>query len=278
MKSFIVLILLLVPSMAFGQADRIQVKNNAGSLTFITDIGRGISGNSTEDISPTNYLLWAESNDIDTLIDANTLDILLNTNTLSNDDAKELIHSLRIMKVSQSGTIKTRDVIQFDFVGSTTVTDKTNGKVEINVGGEDEDDVSNGWLTYMFFGSGGTKDKWLEVSANQNPSNETTLVVPFDVKLHAISWGNKENNADSKIRVTKNSTSSGTYVFQWTVSNKKHAYKSNIGPSNIYFDAGDRVRVYAKEYGDKEPDSLNIHLYFKVINNNTGEGGQGSGS
>jgi len=141
-------------------------------------------------------------------------------------------------------------------------------------------DVSNiegKFFVAHFFGSGTAKNLWLSSFASQQASDETTIVLPFDLKLLSLTFGNKKDSADSKIRITKNTIDEDDYEAEWTVEGFKFAWKSDFAASNITFDTGDRMRVYAKEDGTIDPEQLNIMLIFQITSSILGSGGVSSG-
>ncbi len=135
---YIIPLFLFFTHAAQAQTIRLQVKNNTSSPVFIDDIGRGVSASSTEDIDPTNYLLWAASEDIDTYIDNDTLDIIDLTFgtplTLTNEDAKSYIHELRISRLQRTGGQSFNQVRDIEFDGDVSVADLGNGHVKVSVG------------------------------------------------------------------------------------------------------------------------------------------------
>ena len=272
------LILLLITIPVFGSTpDRITIKNNAGSITTIADIGRDIAASATEDLDLRNAPDFAASVDIGTLIDADTIDILLNTIVLSNDDAKELLRSFRIMKVSESNTVKTRDVTQIDFIGNVGVTDQGNGKVEVNVDGSLN--PIGKLMGFTFFKNGDASNVWLRFNSSSSASNEVPFIAPYAVKLVSATWVNERDGQDTDVEFYKN----GVLALTWQVRNKRSAYDSTL---TFNVAAGDRVSVYMRKVGeeaddddddDDEPSSPVIQTLFQITDSAASSGGQATG-
>jgi hypothetical protein len=247
---------------------RMQVKNNTGSVVSITDIGRDVAASATESIDLRNAGDFAGSANIDTLINSNTLDIILDGVTLSNDDAKELLHSFRILKILKSGSLIGRDVTEIDS-DNLTITSTGSGKVKINsatgIGG------SGGFIS--FWNDGGTENKWLRQENNHTepsgPFNEKKrmpYIWPFAGKVNALTFIVKNEpakGANVDIEIYRNYS----LIFTWQVRNRKWASKSN-GLTSLTFAAGDRLAVFAKKVNDLEKaDSVVFNLFYTFTDN-----------
>jgi len=138
----------------------------------------------------------------------------------------------------------------------------------------------------VFLDNGSTGNEWYKCYGENQPSNQSPYIVPFDCRLVGITYSNKNAGVDSDIEVWASALGDGTTktkVFDWTVNNKRIGYKTNFTTPYIEFDAGDKVSVYNDDNGTNGNDTRVI-LYLQILNNNTDEewenysGYQGGGS
>ena len=264
---FFIALFLVFSSASFAQEDRIQIKNNTSSDVFIEDVGRGVVASATESIDPANYLLYSVSEDIDDLIDANTVDILLNTVTLPNDEAKEIIHSLRINRVSKTSGTQVTDVLRTEFDGpSVSVTNEGNGTAKVTV---DLGITRVGHIfSKCFSRSGSAKNKWLGNDEKNISSNISPHPLVWDSTLIAASYTSSEDRSDVDIEIRAanlNAGNSDTLRYNWHIRDSR---TSVINTLSVDFNGGDKVGVYAKDMGEDAKDVV-VCLYFKVRTDNT---------
>jgi len=122
-----------------------------------------------------------------------------------------------------------------------------------------------------FMNESTTKNKWLEYMED-NSSDEVPFVVPFNVKLVAITFSNENYNKDTDIRIYSaevGSGSSNSLVHTWSIRDARVAGKTVFNPE-ITFDAGDKIAVYLKDAGS-DPKSPMVVLYFEKTNEVTGD-------
>jgi len=268
LQNFLALVFLTTTAQA-SSPGRLQVKNNTGSVVTVTDIGLDVAASATEDIDLREATQgWAASSDIDTLIDADTLDIVLDSVVLSNADAKEIIHSLRLLKVSEDSTVKTRDVNTVNFTGEVTVTDQGGGVVNVDIGSTTA--LAGRLLSYFFYNNGITSNKWLFFVSPSSPSNDTPFILPFNVEIISLTFSNEENNADADIQLYKN----GALLTTWEIRDKRTAFDSTL--SGVTLSAGDRLSAYLQNVDDS-PKSPTVEVIFQITNNTKTSGGQATG-
>lgn len=117
------------------------LENQTVSTIVVDDVGVPVPGSGTYDIQPQDYGYWAASVDIDTHLTSGDLILQRDGVDLSSDDAKELLHRLRILKVLNDSTLIKRDIIELDFDDSFDVTDGGYGRASISLSSESVTDV-----------------------------------------------------------------------------------------------------------------------------------------
>ncbi len=120
------------------------------------------------------------------------------------------------------------------------------------------------------------QNEWLEYYGDSKFSNQSHGVMPFRSKLVAITWSCKTSGADGEINVYSTPEGGGvspkTLDFQWTLTNKRTARKTNFA-SDIIFDAGDKIGIYFRDIGTN-PQNVSVVLYFEILTTNTEESGE----
>jgi len=257
------------PTSLFAQATAgsLEVKNNSVSPLYIEDIGRILTASSTAFIDETNWGLWAQSEDIDPLIDNDTIDILLHGIVLGNDRAREVIHGKRTFSVTKVGGADFEDILEVQFDGpSIAVSQVSPGVAKVTIG----DSVSTvvGKLFTQCWGEDKAGDKWIGAGTHQNKSNEVMLPLPWDSTLLAITFTNKERDADQLVNVWKvpfGGVTAKSLEFSWVLNTGvRAAVKNDLA---IDFDAFDKVSVFIEKDG-KEPKKVSVCLYFKIRTDN----------
>lgn len=244
-------------------AGRLTVKNNTASSVFIADIGRNIAASSTEEISPLNYLLWAASVDIDTLIMNNTLDIYRDNALLSNNRAREIVHSLRLLIARSQGVPITGDVIEID---TDTLSIVQNGANKIKINANPITGGSSGFVS--FFYDGGAENKWLrqennhtEKSGPGSSGKRMPFILPYAGRITALTFINKQEPNDpvnADIEIYKNYV----LITTWQIRGKKWASKTN-GLTSLTFWAGDNISVYLKKVsGADKPEDPLVNVFY----------------
>lgn len=110
-----------------------------------------------------------------------------------------------------------------------------------------------------------TKNRWLDYMEDKS-SDEIPFVVPFNVKMVAITFSNEVDDADTDVMVyhaAKDQGSTTTVKETWQVRSVRVAGKTIISPE-INLSAGDKIAVYLKNAGTS-PKSPTIVLYFQKI-------------
>ena len=100
-------------------------------------------------------------------------------------------------------------------------------------------------------------------------------------KLTDIPWSTLKNQLprmESKgyltkdIEIYKNGVAPGDVIFTWQIRNKRTAFKLN-GLSGVTYSAGDRILIFAKNFGSNDPVDVTIQVFFDTTNNPVTEGG-----
>jgi len=129
----------------------------------------------------------------------------------------------------------------------------------------------------MVFGEyGDASNKWLELYGDSRFSNQTLGVMPFKSKLIGITFSNRYSSRSTDIKIYSTPEGGGytpkTLDLTWSISSKRTARKT-IFATDIIFDAGDKIGVYAADTGSN-PYDVAVILYFVVIDEITSEGGE----
>lgn len=117
-----------------------------------------------------------------------------------------------------------------------------------------------------FIKAGGTSNSWLKLYGEKS-SDITPGIIPWNSKLTGITFSNAKDGADVgiKIFVVAEDDGSGplTTMYTWTLNNCRVARKTNFS-TDIVFDAGDKVAIFADDIGDN-PEDVTVVLYFVVV-------------
>lgn len=171
--------------------------------------------------------------------------------------------------VPQPTTIKVDDLITGTPVsGDTVIFDGTNWIAQPPSGS-----VIGISHQLMFGEQYEAKNEWLELFGDSRFSNQTFGVMPLKSKLVGITFSNRYNDRDTEVRIYSTpegaAVSPKTLDFSWLLNNTRTARKTNF-PTDIIFDAGDKIGVYLADKGS-EPYDVSVVLYFIAIDAVTGE-------
>jgi len=115
------------------------------------------------------------------------------------------------------------------------------------------------------------KNRWLShYGDNSNHSYNIPAVCPWASELVGITFSNKDNDADTRIKIYTSVEGNGkndSQKYDWTLYDVRTA--RNTSMTNVLFDAGEKVAVYLQDVGN-DPDYPVVTLYMKVTNDTPG--------
>lgn len=149
-----------------------------------------------------------------------------------------------------------------------------NLQQQVNQGPAAGEKTRGAIFTLIFVHEGGTsKDRWYCHHGDTGmTSDRTPAVLPWDCKLMAMTFSNRDDNSDVDLEiysVPENDTTQKDVEFVWQLRDCRVARKTNFSPE-ILFEAGDRVAVYAREAGI-DPDYSVLTMYLQILEDNSEE-------
>ena len=133
-------------------------------------------------------------------------------------------------------------------------------------------DAEGKLLQFGYFGTGTTKNKWLNVSHPSQPSDSTPHVVPWAGEIVGLSYGNENDNSDVDIEIYIN----GALAYTWDVRNKRTAWiVDSTGIASV--SQGDRISMFLRDAGNPDPKDPYGEVIVQVSTMPNGEGGTASG-
>ena len=120
---------------------------------------------------------------------------------------------------------------------------------------------------------GDASNDWLET--DDVPTNQTPIIIPFDCRLVALTFSNREETSKTELEIRCVAEGGGpgpsVLKYTWILDNIRTARKSNF-ISPITFLQGDMVAVFAKERGDdQEPCDVRLVAHFIITASNETE-------
>lgn len=201
---------------------------------------------------------------LDKLSAATQVDVDLSPfqNISTDDDVQAVLPEL-IPNAQVNDVDVTTQINSVDFRGNVSVTDEGNGNATITIGTASP----LGGIYALHFGdSGSVGNEYLENSISRRPTNEVPQIVPFNSKVIAYTYSNRDNDSDIDLKiysVAENSANSPTILKDaWVLRNARSARKTNF-PSDIVFNAGDKVTIYADDKG-VNPDDVAFTIYLQI--------------
>lgn len=128
--------------------------------------------------------------------------------------------------------------------------------------------VSGNLITFSGFGTGVTKNKYLNVEHPSNSSDSSPWVTPFNGNCIALSYTNSNSSTNTDVLFKVN----GTTQYTWQIRNKKTAYKV-LNSGMFSLSQGDRISIYLDDVTGTSPGDPNITFILSVTTLPDGEGG-----
>lgn len=245
-----------------------RLNNQTGSLVKISDVGDEVQASSFIDVPNYDRHKYADSIDIDPLVNGGTLVVEHPLGTLLNAfDGLCLIHEETYFHTSEVDTpsvaVVTERTKVVRYIGPPwMVTNPAPGYtyVELNLSNTAEGKEA----TYQFFNNGSNiQNKWLDHEGSNIPSDMTPGVVSANSKVRAITYSNDRDNTDIDIQIYRNGITPGDMIFAWQLRDCRLAYKTDFDGS-LPFNRGDTVRMFAKKVvggpGGQNPTKAVIKL------------------
>jgi len=114
--------------------------------------------------------------------------------------------------------------------------------------------------------TGAVGDEWLQ--SVDFPTNQTPIIVPFDCKLAALSFSNKDGGAKIDIEFYTVSESDGnspsTLIYTWSLDTVRTARKTNFSP-DVTFSQGDKLAVFARKItNETRPSDVTMTMHLLI--------------
>ena len=252
-----------------------KIVNNTGSAVPIKDVGDEVPASGFILIPNYDRHKFADSVDIDALLDAVTLSIEHNSIVLNAFDGKCLVHEETDYHTSEKDTpsisVVTQKTKVIRYIGSVwVVTNPAPGRTEVATTLSNTAEGKESSLE--FFDNGTVNDKWLNLVGANTPSDNTPGILSSNCKLRSITYTNAKNDTGGDIEVYKNGLTVPFIFFTWQIRDSRYAWKTN-GLDAITFSAGDRCRVFIRGIGGQtNPSKAVVILTFVNTDDILGEG------
>lgn len=224
------------------------LKNNTGSEVLIDDVGQSIQASGQITISVTDYILYANSTDVQTLIANATLTVNDGTSDLSAVEGANYIkypdnaNNILFTDTTSGLTSNTaREAIDEAALNADTALNTPRYTISLQHNGT----VSNN----TFFGY-----------SNLIPGDDTPIVIPIKSELTEFTFSNEKSGADYGLEFRKNSSTASVF-YSVSKDNTQFFNDSTISQS---FLAGDTIFVKYKDEGSNASD-VGIILFFKAV-------------
>jgi hypothetical protein len=230
------------------------LKNSTLAAVTVTDTGVTIPASSSYTIQPQDYLLWAGSTSITSLIGAPLI---------VNDGVNDLSTAAGLAYIKYPDLAEN---IRFK-----SDPERVNGFTakDIQLAIEEAKSSSIGSIYCLdFIRQGASGNTWLYNGDSGIPSNATPAVLPFNCKLvsAAIASDSGNRNFDINVNVVKAGTTTIDRTIVYQVRNARSYTKTDFQTANtaLNLSAGDRLGIYCQTQG-AAPSDLAVTLGFKVI-------------
>jgi len=143
--------------------------------------------------------------------------------------------------------------------------------VKVGTTGPQSDNVQPTFIMRFFKTSNNTKNVWLSyMSSSSTPSSEVPALTPWRMRFLGITYANNNPVSDIDLEIYKvsetDTTTPLTLMFKYEIRNARVARKTDLKPSNIIFEAGDKVAIYLNGVTNgSSPKNPNFDLHFEVI-------------
>ncbi len=108
-------------------------------------------------------------------------------------------------------------------------------------------------------------DAWLD--SDGRSTNESPQVIPWGCRLAGMTFTNANNSADTDVVVYKTAegaaASTAAIATTWQVRNARTARKTNYGPTDVTFVAGDKISIWMDDQGTN-PSGITVVMYFMI--------------
>jgi len=124
-----------------------------------------------------------------------------------------------------------------------------------------------------FTQEGSAGNKWLAVEGEDQFSNESPFIVPYNSDLIAITYSNKDAGTLANVRIFKSTLGDGninSLLFTWQMNTfRRVAFKTDI--SGVSVVPGDKIGVFVEFSSGLEPNNPVFQLYFQITGATTSE-------
>lgn len=255
----------------------VTLENTTVNDELIRASGQFVAAGSTITVQPKLYASYTEGvggNDQDLIDKITNGDFVIRVDGVPFADAANAIRFLSTFDftlVAKEGSVVSAANTVINFTGNVTVTETAPGVLEVGVGEKDDDDFKDTIFNVDFSGS---NDEWQKLGSEDNNSNETPYVFPFNCKLVAIGYSNKNSGTRFNLDLYKALADAGSNrsrVLRWSRTSNTRVATIRTGAEtdatnldDITFAIGDKLSVFLDQNGGTGGDNHDIRLYFKI--------------
>ena len=224
------------------------IKNNTSMDIELFDVGVVITPTEEFEIPPSEYGLWAGSEDIIPYINSGNFTI--------NNGTEDLSASLGIALIKSNIAFR----VGFNNISNGFVSEDTQSAIEEarNYPSITSASVDDTWVWWR---DGKGVNKWMKQYNNHVESSEKApIMAPFGGKIIYLSMINKKNNANGEIKIYKN----GILIYTWLISNKRWAKKTS-GLSALAFSSNDKISVFIAKSDGTNLEKTQIIMGVKYL-------------
>lgn len=230
------------------------LKNTTAAAVFVSDTGASVPASSSYTIPPQDYLMWAASTNIVSLV---------GVSITVNDGINDLSTAAGIAFIKYPDLSEN---IRFK-----SDPERVNGftSKDVQLAIEEARNSSIGTMYCLdFIRQGAAGNSWLYTGDSGTVTNNTPAVMPFNVKLVSAAIANDtgSRNFDININVIKVGTTAIDRTIVYQVRNARTYTKTDFQTVNtaLNISAGDRLAIYCQTQG-AAPSDLTVTLGFKVL-------------
>lgn len=249
----------------------VSIENTTLSDIFIESAGQLIELSSELSIEPKlyqSYIEGANGDDAALIADVASGDLVVKVDStaLSADDGQRFLETFDFVGIYWNGALISYSYKRLNIQGAATLVESTPGEVDININ-DTNDDFKNSIVTWKFIRNGSADDVWLD-SAENISSDETPRVSPFNMRLIAVEWSNKNVNVDTDIQIRRalaNNAANDSLLYQYLPGNNRRLGTKRVPESSAVDVAiGDKIAIFIGDEGT-DPSDMVVTLYWKVL-------------
>lgn len=247
------------------------LKNTTVNPVTIKDTGITVPASpGTYTIPPQDYLLWAASVDIVSIVNAGTLIVNNGSLDLSAAEGLRYLEYAERPVVKSGGTRVTGAVKEFNFTGGISASDNGDGSVTVATGSANP--VQGRSFTINVGNNGATANKWLFFTSTSDAMDTVPYHAAWDLEIFGVTFTNKNAFTDCDVEFYVNGTTNPFKVHTMQVRGYLHYFETTL--TNFFsINRGDDLAIFIRKVGAATPSSVVIQMNMRIISTTAASGG-----